>query len=295
MEETWTIQSSTCKACGLCSEVCPNRIIKKDTSGKMFFRPDRLEMCFSCGQCMAICQTQSIHIPGLSYDRDFIDLPKGSNDKMGFFDLIVGRRAVRTFKDKPVPKELLEKIVQAINYAPPGFPPIKTELIVVQNTELIRQALPHMIEVYDFLVGAMRNPMMRMAIRQRIGREKFITLTNHVVPLMKKRLPELKAGTEDTITRWAPAMIIFHANREEENYQTDIHIALTYGFLAAHALGLGGSPMDLIPPAIERNNQLRAIFAIPDSNEVVASMILGYPKYRYQRGIKRELASVKWL
>jgi hypothetical protein len=34
---------------------------------------------------------------------------------------------------------------------------------------------------------------------------------------------------------------------------------------------------------------------IPDSNVVVASMILGYPKYRYQRGIKRELRSVTWI
>jgi len=40
-------------------------------------------------------------------------------------------------------------------------------------------------------------------------------------------------------------MIIFHANRNEENCREDIIIAATYGILAAHALGLGGSIMDI--------------------------------------------------
>jgi hypothetical protein len=102
-------------------------------------------------------------------------------------------------------------------------------------------------------------------------------------------------GVEDTITRYAPAMIIFHANRDEENYEADIYIALTYGFLATHALGLGGSAMDIIPPTIERNRELRKMFLIPEKNRVVASMIVGYPKYKYKRGIKRDLKSVKWI
>jgi hypothetical protein len=128
-----------------------------------------------------------------------------------------------------------------------------------------------------------------------VGKAKFSTIEKHVVPLMKSRLPELKMGVEDTITRYAPAMIVFHANRNVENYEADIYIALTYGFLAAHALGLGGSAMDLIPPAIQNSPMLRKMLLIPDNNVVVASMILGYPKYRYQRGIKRELRSVTWI
>jgi nitroreductase len=244
---------------------------------------------------MSICPTESIHVEGLSYNKDFVDLPESDSFERNFFNMITSRRAVRNFKGQPVPRELLEKIVQAIAFAPPGFPPIKTEIVVVQDTTLIRKALPHMIEVYDFLVKAMANPMMRFFIKRRVGREKFNLLVHHVVPLMKSRLPELKMGVEDTITREAPAMILFHANRNSENYKEDIYIALTYGFLAAHALGLGGSAMDIIPPPIERNKELRKMFLIPDTNEVVASMILGYPKYRYKRAIKRELKSVKWI
>jgi len=244
---------------------------------------------------MAICPTQSFVVKGLSYSKDFFELSDPIAPDIVFFNMIATRRAIRNFKDKPVPKELLEKIVHAITFAPPGFTPIKTEVTVIQDTEVIRKALPYMIRVYDELVTAMNNPIARLFIRQKVGSAKYKTIKNHVVPLMKSRLPELKLGAEDTITRNAPTMILFHADRNAENYETDIHIALTYGFLAAHALGLGGSAMDLIPPAIQNNQELKRMLSIPDGNNVVGSMILGYPKYRYQRGIKRDLKSVSWI
>lgn len=269
--------------------------MKKEGEARIVFRPDRLVLCIKCGQCMAICPSQSIVVGGLAYSRDFFPLPAGPVAEMPFLEMIRTRRAIRVFKQQPVPKELLEKVVQAISFAPPGFIPIRTEVIVVQDTAVIRQALPEMIKVYDGLVGAMSHLPGRFFVRRKVGEAKFKTLTQHVVPLMKSRLPELKQGTEDTITRYAPAMIVFHADRDAENYEEDIYIALTYGFLAAHGLGLGASAIDLIAPAIQNSPLLRKLFSISGSNVVVASMILGYPKYRYQRGIKRSLKSVTWI
>jgi len=295
MENPTTINRETCNICGLCEEICPIRLMTKDSEAGISFRPDRLLLCIKCGQCMAVCPSQSIVVDGLAYERDFFALPPGPAAEMPFLEMIQTRRAIRVFKDKPVPTELLERVVEAITFAPPGFTPLKTEIVVVQDTAVIRQALPEMIKVYDGLVKAMSHPIGRFFIRRKVGAAKFKTLERHVVPLMKSRLPELKQGTEDTITRYAPAMILFHAHRDAENYEGDSHVAVTYGFLAAHALGLGGSAMTIIPPAIQNSPVLRKLFSIPDSNVVVASMILGYPKYRYQRGIKRELRGMTWI
>ena len=295
MKNSVSIDQQTCKVCGLCAEVCPNKILLKNPLGGITFRQDRLQFCMKCGQCMAICPTKSIRIEGLSYSRDFFEIPEKFVVEAPFFNMISTRRAIRNFKDQPVPKELLEKIVQAITFAPPGFTPVKTEIVVVQNAEIIRKALPYMIKLYDDLVKAMDNPIGRLFIRREVGKEKFNTLKNHVVPLMKSRLPELKRGEEDTLTRNASAMIVFHASKTAENYEADAYVALTYGFLAAHALGLGGSAMDIIPPAIQHSPELRKMFSIPDGNQVVASMILGYPKHPYQRGIRRVLKSVTWI
>ena len=295
MKQPISINKVTCSACGLCAEICPNRIMTKDGVDGISLRLDRLTLCIKCGQCMAVCPSQAVVVDGLTYERDFFALPKGSAEDMPFLEMIKTRRAIRVFKNQPVPRELLERVVEAITFAPPGFTPLKTELTVVQDTAVIRQALPEMISVYDMLVKAMDNPIARFIVRRKVGATTFKTLRRHIVPLMKSRLPELKQGTEDTITRYAPAMIVFHAHRDAENYEEDVHIALTYGFLEAHALGLGGSAMSIIPPPIQRSPLLRKLFSIPDTNVVVGSMILGYPKYRYKRGIKRNLKSVTWI
>jgi nitroreductase len=244
---------------------------------------------------MAICPNQAVQVPALAYDRDFFPLPAAPIDGSAFFSLLAARRSVRVFQDKPVPRELLEKVVQAIALAPPSFPPHNTELVVVQDTALIRRALPEMVAFYSNLVHAMRSPVARLIIRRRTGAEKYRTLVRHVVPLMEKRLPDLLSGREDTITRGAPALILFHADRRAENFRTDLHVALAFGLLAAQSLGLGATAIDLIPPAVERSQTLRELFAIPPANEVVACLILGYPRFRYQRGIRRALKTVTWL
>jgi nitroreductase/NAD-dependent dihydropyrimidine dehydrogenase PreA subunit len=297
MRNSITIDQTTCKKCLLCAEVCPNKIPVKNGSNDIVFRPNRIDLCFKCGQCMAVCSTQSIIVDGLSYNTDFFELPNNDSStyEKSFYDMIRTRRAIRNFKDKPVPKELLEKIVESISLAPPGFPPLKIKIIVIQNTELIKSALPNMIKLYDKLVAMIKKPVFRYFIKKKVGKKKFKTMQNHLIPLLISRLPELKSGTEDTLTRNAPAMILFLADKNEEDISQDISIAATYGMLAAHSLGLGGSIMHIIPPAIDKDKELRKLFCVPDTDEVVNSMIIGYPKYKYQRGIKRNLKSVKWI
>lgn len=294
MQTHITYSPDTCHACGLCAEVCPNKILIK-TAGRMDLIPERVDLCFTCGQCMCVCPTQSITVGGLSYERDFIAPPEAPVAEQNFSQLIRSRRAVRNFKDQPVPVELLEQIVEAVSFAPMGFPPVKTEVIVVSNPQLIRASLPHMVDLYDGLLRAFQNPIARFFIRREVGGQKYQQMESHLIPMLKVRMPGLKNGTEDTITRGAPALILFHADRGGEDIREDIYIAATYCILAAHALGLGGSIMDLIPPAINKKPELRELFHVPQNHDVVASVILGFPRYAYQRSIRRTLKSVEWL
>lgn len=289
------IDTETCELCGLCVEVCPNRILSQKESKEIFFRKERLDLCFRCGHCMAICPTQSVSAPGLSYERDFLDLPESGADPELFFHLISTRRSIRTFRKKPVPKEVLDQIVECISTAPMGFPPHKVEITVVSRREVIEEALPSMIQFYEDLQKWIAHPISRFFMKRKLKPEVFKTLANHVVPMMKIKLPDMKDDGDDIITRGAPALFLFHANRSAENHSEDLFIDLTYGLLAAHALGLGATAISLVPPAVEKRPELRKLFQIPDENEVLASMITGYPKRRFRRGIRRPMAGVNWI
>jgi ferredoxin len=289
MQTKHSVDLFTCKKCRICAAICPAAIIQADDAAR--FLPEREDLCIRCGQCMAACPTRAISVEGLSYDKDFFELP-GWDDSWpaAFSGLISTRRSIRNFKDAPVPRELLEKILEAISFAPPGFTPLTVELSVVNNRELIRRAVPIMAEMYDGLIKLADNPDNHDMFKTMVGEETYKTLTGHVLPLMKMRMPGLKSGKEDTIARSAPALILFHAARHNE----DIFIALAYGLLAAHSLGLGATAIGLIPPVVERNPELRKMFQIPDGNKVLASMLVGYPRYKYSRGIRRSPAGVTW-
>jgi ferredoxin len=289
------INLETCKKCGLCAEVCPNQIMEWVQGKEPGFRSDRLFLCFQCGHCMAVCPTQSITAEGLSYQEDFFDLPKGGVGEGDFFNFLSSRRSIRNFQDKPVPKEMLQSIIQAVTMAPMGFPPHKVEVTVVQNRGIIKKALPHLMKLYRDLTRWMKNPLARFLMKRKMTPETFNTIQNHVMPAMEKGLPEMKEKGRDIFTRGAPALILFHAPRRSENHTEDSHVAVTFGLLAAHALGLGASAIGLIPPAVERNQELRKLFQIPGDNEVLACMIVGYPKVPFKRGIRRGLPRVTWV
>jgi hypothetical protein len=162
---------------------------------------------------------------------------------------------------------------------------------VVTDRSLIQRAVPLMADLYAGLIKIQADPASQAAFKKMVGEDIYKMLSEHVLPLMKVRMPGLKAGTEDTIARGAPCMILFHSPVRNE----DIFIALAYGLLAAHSLGLGACAIGLIPPAISRNPELRKMFRVPEGNQVLASMVLGYPKYKYSRGIRRSPAGLTWI
>lgn len=291
MKKGIVINDTLCKKCKVCVEVCPN-VIFQANNNHTSVKSERIILCFLCGQCMAACPEKAIQVEGLDYNKDFFDLPESINS---FNALIQSRRSIRAFKDIPVPKDLLEQVVNAITYAPLSFPPIKTEITVIQDKQLIKESLPHMINLYDKLMQGLKNPIAKHIIRRKIGKERLRVIQNHIVPMFNIKLPFMKNGSEDAITRNAQAIILFHANKQSDNYITDIYIALTYALLKAHTLGIGATAIDLVPPAIEETPFLKQMFKIPKENEVVASIILGYPKFKYKRAIQRQLKSITWI
>ncbi len=151
-----------------------------------------------------------------------------------------------------------------------------------------------MSKFYDDLVKWIKNPVSRYMIKRRINQETFNTITHHIVPAAKTGHYNTKSGN-DNISRNAPVIMIFHANKGAEEHTNNAIICATYAMLAAHSFGLGTTIIGLIPPAINKVKELKELFQIPEENEAVMSLILGYPKYKYKRIIKREKRDINWI
>jgi nitroreductase/NAD-dependent dihydropyrimidine dehydrogenase PreA subunit len=288
------IDSETCTQCFHCIEICPGKLIAKDENNKVYFNPGKNHLCLVCGQCMAICNAQSVHIKSLSYKDNMIKLNPNNIDFTNFYNFLISRRSVRNFGKKPVEKKLIENILEAIYQAPFGAIQNSVDITVITDKNVIDKALPLMSSFYSKIENWITNPFMRWMIKRNAGIERFNTIKKHLLPRIKTGHYELKDG-QDHITRNAPVIIIFHAPKESEEHTCDSLIFLTYGLLAAHAQGLGATVIGLIPPAINKVTELKFLFQIPEKNEAVASLILGYPKFQYKRGIKRNRGNEYWI
>lgn len=289
-----SINSKTCTMCGSCVAVCPAGVYYKDTDGTIAIDSNKTDICITCGHCMAVCKTESPSVEGLSYKTDFFDLVKGTISFPDFYNFLAARRSVRAFRGKPVPREVLQKIVDCIAFAPYGVAPHNIDITIIQTREAIEKALPLISEFLGNIEGWMRNPFMRFMMRKNAGLEQFNTVRNHLMPIIHKKHYNLSGG-HDRITRGAPAMILFHAEPGAEKHTEDGHICLTYSLLAAHALGLGATAISLLPPALNKIKKIREILGVPEGHETVGCIILGYPKYSYLRGIRRKRNDVIWV
>lgn len=288
------IDLETCNGCLLCIAVCPYKIFEKDKSKQVFLNSERIKFCVKCGHCMAICKTESITIEGLSYDKNFYELNESDITSENFINFLANRRSIRNFKDKEVPKEVLQQIIDATLFAPYGVTSKDPVIAVVQNKEVIEKSLPIMSKFYNDLVKWIANPISRYMIKRQLTKETYNTITHHIVPAAKTGHYDTRSGN-DNITRNAPVILIFHANKGAEEHTNNTLICVTYAMLAAHSFGLGTTIIGLIPPAINKVKELKELFQIPEENEAVMSLILGYPKYKYKRVIKKEKRDVNWI
>lgn len=278
-----SIDQSLCKNCGICAEVCPNKVIEQN--GSTQFKIGKEHLCLRCGQCMAICPAKSVHIEGLSYEIDFEELPSNTNNYESFIETLSTRRSVRNFRNKDVSEELIDKIIDSVSYAPFGASPEKMEISIINNRKTIESALPIISSFLNKIEKMIENPLASRFLKLLTGKEDFQTVKNHIYPIVKEGNYNLDNG--DGITRGAPAIITIHAPKEAEAHTNNGVIYATYIMLAAHAIGLGATMVECIITPLNRNKKLKQIFQIPDNNEAIMSVIIGHPKYQYKRVIKR--------
>jgi nitroreductase len=282
----------TCTGCARCVDACPECILEL-LEKRPRFEPGADSECIACGHCVMACNTGAAHHSAFT-DADFFPLDKDAVGLDELMRLFTTRRSVRRFKDEPVPRELIDRVLEATATAPMGFPPHTTEVIAIDAPERIQALVPHMIRGFAELDGMISNPIGRFFVKRAVGAPMLKALEAHVIPVTRRAK---KLYDERGLQRYlwnAPALLLFHADRFATSNLENTWIAVTYAMLAAHALGLGTLVNGLLPPTVDRSKELRLELGVPKDNQVQAALLLGFPKVRYKRGVKRKLRKIEY-
>ncbi|MFR3529267.1 MAG: nitroreductase family protein [Lachnospiraceae bacterium] len=107
------IDPNSCIGCKACIKDCPAGAIRLE-EGKAVWKKE----CIQCGHCVAVCPVKAVSIPEYDmeeveeYDRDTFTL-----DPQIFLHAVKFRRSIRDYKETPVERGKMERILNAGRYA----------------------------------------------------------------------------------------------------------------------------------------------------------------------------------
>lgn len=270
-----TIDSMICNKCGACVEVCPYSILELNENEKTpVINQERLAYCIHCGHCEAVC-------PGGAVQLDYPEageVPdiKGNGKLPSPEEMsrqILMRRSVREYQDKPVPKGILEEIIKVVHYAPTGVNGQSVHWLGIYEKEKVRDLAEKTIE------------WMRFAVK---------TGMEHPLSFAFPSLVRSWDQGQDPICRNAPHLMIAYGKKDYPISFVDSIIALSYFDLLAPSYGIGTCWAGMVQIGLNESPELRESLGLPEGYKAQYSMLLGYPKYPYQRVPKRNQLVFNW-
>lgn len=193
-----------------------------------------------------------------------------------FWDVIRKRRSIRQFEPRPVPRELIEKLLQAAILAPNAHNRQSWRFVVLTSSDDILRLAEGM--GVDYRAALLADGMPEEEVEARAERRKERICGAPVVVLLCMDSDDLSKHDD--------------ANRDDGEYIMGIQsVALAGGhmLLAAHAEGLGGVWMcaPLFAP-----QRVREACDLPESWIPQGLILLGYPAEEPETKARRPLEEV---
>ncbi|UCG01440.1 MAG: nitroreductase family protein [Candidatus Heimdallarchaeota archaeon] len=267
-----------CIKCGYCVNTCPSIIFALDQDSiKVEFE----EYCILCGHCIAICPEDAIRHAKLDYTLSRKIPTTSKIDPQDLYTLFQTRRSIRNFKEKPIPKDLLERLISEARYAPTASNLQNVKYLIMKN-----QAIPPFVEnLRNFYASVLK-------IFESSESEDPNTLRR--IRKWNYWLMEADKG-RDAIFYDPPAILVVYAPKDDSMVALNVGFAVAYLMLAAHVNGLGTLNIGYAIEAIRRRPKIAEELGVsPEKYEVFAVLSMGYPIYEYSKIPIRNPVSIIW-
>jgi len=261
----FNIDKDLCIKCGECAADCPNHIIVMDDEYPVI-NEERVGQCIECQHCFAVCQPGALSIFGLN-PQDSIPLKGNMPSSEAMSTLLMGRRSVRRYKEKPVDSALLDTLMETVRSAPTGVNNRSTLYTLVEDQET----------------------MSILKEKTYAGLKKVVD--NNALPQGLEFFEGISKAYEkgvDVLFRGAPHFLVASTPKNGPSPEADALIGLTYFELLANSYGLGvvwdglakWAMLDIAPEAGE-------LLGIPEDHTVGYMLAFGLPAVKYHRTVQR--------
>ena len=258
-----------CIKCGICVDICPSCILEMGEDGPVC-NWDR--GCMACGHCVAVCPTAAMDNAHCQLAKQ-IPVPAPVLDPETAYNFLRMRRSIRNFKPQPVEEEKITKLLDIARYAPTAGNSQGLYYIVISDSETIRK-------IADLTAEWMQKEIEVNSPHSRYFSNILRTYNDRKI---------------DIIARNAPQLIFACARKLNLTGVSNCEQAWSYAGLYAPTLGLGTTVAGFIQTCgIASYEPLLELLDIPKKQQIVGTLMAGYPKYKYQRLVERQHLKVEF-
>ncbi len=284
-----SIDYDKCNGCGACLEVCRRCFFLEDET--VVVQADE-NCCSLCGHCVSICPSRAIEHHKMDMNN-FLDI---SRDEFittdDFFEFLRQRRSHRHFKNKNIPKEDMDKLIDMVRYAPTGSNSQSVEVAIIQDAQKIKKLSNLAV---DFMAAGGEESAKKL---QKLKAEGKGTPEELALMEMMERYGEMmKQSREmgnDPVFYEASAVIVFHSSKEGRSQKDNCVIASTTMGLLARTMGLEYTYIGIFEAAANESPPVMEELNLPKGHGVYSVIVLGYPKLKFLRTVDRKPTAVRW-
>ncbi|MFR7879719.1 MAG: nitroreductase family protein [Butyricimonas paravirosa] len=160
MDGKLSINTGTCIKCGKCARVCPSQIITQETKGSAV-KVQNVENCIACGHCVAVCPTNSVlhseFPPEKVHAFKYSDYPTPEQMML----VCKARRSNRAFSTRPIPREMLEQIIEAAHRAPTASNMQQVHFTLVTDPKQLNAISRFTLDVFNSAAKKLKKPILK--------------------------------------------------------------------------------------------------------------------------------------
>ncbi|MBA7616234.1 hypothetical protein ES703_23530 [subsurface metagenome] len=253
------INYEECNNCNMCLTAC--LLFRRDQEQDKVVFNDPTEFCNLCGHCIARCPQDAILYEGIgeAYTFEGVEKPETITSYDTIYKFLRANRSIRLYKKKKVSVDILKKVFEAMRHAPTAVNARTERFTILSDRDQIKILNDAVIEEL----------MKHKELQENYG-------------LLFKLLSKV---FHSPVYFDAPHVIFVDSSDDSDNEVLNIGIIITYGRLAAQALGLGTCWNGWTTGAMQFNSKIKEIVNI--KGKKVGAFIMGYPAVKYYRSPPR--------
>ncbi len=211
----------------------------------------------------------------------FLDWKDPALDPEAIHTFLAGKRSVRQFSDRPVSKEILEKMLEVGSFTSTASNVQDWHATIVTSPEK-RAILVKGVKKMETLISKiLKNPAGRAVAKLVPAGKTYLANPN-----IKDKIQVMEEGLKsdkDNITYNAPVIVILSTDKNSTMGAANCHLAGAAMMYDLQARGIGSFYNGMIEQMLMRSRATREQIGIPHGHKVHTVFALGYSKVKYRR------------